>query len=78
METFLREVLTETGYLDALEAERTIEAQGRIENLEALMVAAAGVRRRARRSPNVEEWLQQLALFAAADDLDRRRGRSSR
>ena len=30
VETFLREVLTETGYLDALEAERTIEAQGRV------------------------------------------------
>src|SRR3954449_12353921 len=36
VELFLREVLTETGYLDALEAERTIEAQGGIENLEAL------------------------------------------
>ena len=30
----LEEMLRETGYLDALEAERTIEAQGRIENLE--------------------------------------------
>src|SRR4051794_15806693 len=62
VEAFLREVLTETGYLDALEAERTIEAQGRIENLEALMVAAAEYDARAE-DPNVEEWLQQLALF---------------
>ena len=30
----LEETLRETGYLEALEAERTIEAQGRIENLE--------------------------------------------
>jgi DNA helicase-2/ATP-dependent DNA helicase PcrA len=69
VETFLREVLTETGYLEALEAERTIEAQGRIENLEALMVAAAEYDARAE-LPNVEEWLQQLALFAAGDDLE--------
>ena len=37
----LKEVLQETGYLEALEAERTIEAQGRIENLEELVNVAA-------------------------------------
>src|SRR3954470_11429329 len=68
VEAFVREVLTETGYLDALEAERTIEAQGRIENLEALMVAAREYDQRTE-TPSVEEWLQQLALFAAQDDL---------
>jgi DNA helicase-2/ATP-dependent DNA helicase PcrA len=68
VEVFLREVLEETGYLDALQAERTIEAQGRIENLEALMVAAREYDQRTEQ-PSVEEWLQQLALFAAQDDL---------
>ena len=43
------ELLHETGYLDALEAERTIEAQGRIENLEELVRGRARVRRRAPR-----------------------------
>ena len=48
----LQETLEETGYLEALEAERTIEAQGRLENLEELV----GVGReydatRRRRSP---------------------------
>ncbi len=57
--TFLREVLSETGYIDALEAERTIEAQGRIENLDALSVAAAGVRQ-PRREP------QRRGVAAAA------------
>ena len=33
-------ILHETGYLDALEAERTIEAQGRIENLQELVEVA--------------------------------------
>ncbi|MEJ7894219.1 MAG: UvrD-helicase domain-containing protein [Solirubrobacteraceae bacterium] len=67
--TFLSEVLSESGYVDALEAERTIEAQGRLENLEALTVAAQEYDTRVD-APNVEEWLQQLALFAAGDDLD--------
>ena len=54
----LEAVLHETGYLEALEAERTIEAQGRIENLEELVEVAPRVRRatepgrtRRRRSP---------------------------
>ena len=37
----LHEMLHETGYLEALEAERTIEAQGRMENLEELVNVAA-------------------------------------
>src|SRR5436305_12923999 len=37
----LKETLQETGYLEALEAERTIEAQGRLENLEELINVAA-------------------------------------
>ncbi len=36
----LQEMLEETGYLEALEAERTIEAQGRLENLEELVGVA--------------------------------------
>ena len=42
-----RRCCSETGYLDALEAERTIEAQGRIENLEELVSVGARVRRSA-------------------------------
>ena len=54
----LEAVLHETGYLDALEAERTIEAQGRIENLQELVevgrefdAAAEAGRGHARRLP---------------------------
>ncbi|HEX4760918.1 MAG TPA: UvrD-helicase domain-containing protein, partial [Thermoleophilaceae bacterium] len=36
----LQETLSESGYLEALEAERTIESQGRIENLEELVGVA--------------------------------------
>ena len=38
--TCSQETLDETGYVDALEAERTIEAQGRLENLEELVGVA--------------------------------------
>ena len=36
----LEAVLHETGYIEALEAERTVEAEGRVENLEELVGVA--------------------------------------
>ena len=64
----LHETLDETGYLAALEAERTIEAQGRVENLEELV----GVAREYDASadePSLEEFLQQISLFSEQDAL---------
>ncbi|MGI8661033.1 MAG: UvrD-helicase domain-containing protein [Thermoleophilaceae bacterium] len=64
----LQEVLDDTGFVAALEAERTIEAQGRLENLEELV----GVAREYDASadePSVEEFLQQVALFTATDTI---------
>ena len=40
MPELVEQVLERSGYLDALEAERTIEAQGRIENLQELVGVA--------------------------------------
>ena len=68
----LEEMLRETGYLEALEAERTIEAQGRIENLEEFVARRARVRRHgggAGRTPASAEFLQQIALLADADQI---------
>jgi DNA helicase II / ATP-dependent DNA helicase PcrA len=64
----LRETLHESGYLGALEAERTIEAQGRIENLEEL-VGVAREYDSAAEEPSLEEFLQQIALFSDQDSL---------
>jgi len=67
----LEETLRETGYLEALEAERTIEAQGRIENLEEFVRVAreydgtAG----AREETGVAEFLQQISLLSDADQI---------
>ncbi len=65
----MQETLDETGYIEALQAERTIEAQGRLENVEELV----GVAREfdaAAEEPTVEEFLQQVALFSEQDALE--------
>ncbi len=64
----LAETLAETGYTEALQAERTIEAQGRLENLEELVGVAREYDATAEEG-SVEEFLQQLALFSEQDNL---------
>jgi DNA helicase-2/ATP-dependent DNA helicase PcrA len=63
----LKETLQETGYLAALEAERTIEAQGRIENLEELINVAVEYDASDLEETSLPEFLQQIALIADAD-----------
>ena len=67
----LEETLRETGYLDALEAERTIEAQGRIENLGELVQVAREYdgQPSTGEDKGVAEFLQQISLIADADTL---------
>jgi DNA helicase-2/ATP-dependent DNA helicase PcrA len=64
----IKELLQETGYLEALEAERTIEAQGRIENVEELVNVAAEYDASDAESHSLEEFLQQVSLRSDADD----------
>jgi DNA helicase-2/ATP-dependent DNA helicase PcrA len=64
----LNEVLEATGYRDALRAERTFEAEGRLETLEELVGNAREYDATAE-EPTVEEFLAQIALFAQQDDL---------
>ncbi|HEY5430574.1 MAG TPA: 3'-5' exonuclease, partial [Solirubrobacteraceae bacterium] len=66
LSVLLKELLAETGYLEALENERTIEAQGRIENLEELVNVAVEYEVGAE-EPTLAEFLQQIALVADAD-----------
>jgi superfamily I DNA/RNA helicase len=64
----LEALLSETGYVDALEAERTIEAQGRIENLEALVEAAREFDARAEEGEDtLDVFLQATSLLSDAD-----------
>jgi superfamily I DNA/RNA helicase len=64
----LEEVLRETGYVDFLQAERTIEAEGRLDNLEALVTAGREYDARAPEG-SVGEFLQEIALLSEQDNL---------
>jgi DNA helicase-2/ATP-dependent DNA helicase PcrA len=70
----LESTLRECGYLDALAAERTVEAEGRAENLEELVGVAAEfdanreLEGEGELSP-LEEFLQQISLYTEQDGL---------
>jgi DNA helicase-2/ATP-dependent DNA helicase PcrA len=61
-------VLDRSGYLDSLEAERTIEARGRIENLEELVGVAREFESGAQ-EPTLSSFLQEVSLYSDQDAL---------
>jgi DNA helicase-2/ATP-dependent DNA helicase PcrA len=64
----LEAVIHESGYVEWLEAERTIEAQGRLENLQELVEVAREFDARAPEDEDtLDVFLQQTALVADAD-----------
>ena len=60
--TVLEVALDASGYLDELRAERTIEAEGRLENLAELIGVASEF-------DTVDEYLEQVGLVADTDQL---------
>jgi DNA helicase-2/ATP-dependent DNA helicase PcrA len=65
-------VLERSGYREALEAERTIEARGRIENLEELVGVAREYQVNAHgrgEEPSLSQFLQEISLYSAQDDV---------
>jgi DNA helicase II / ATP-dependent DNA helicase PcrA len=60
---------TDSGYLPELQAERTVEAEGRIENLEELVGVAKEFEQR---NPDggVAEFLEQVSLVSELDEYD--------
>jgi len=61
-------VLEQSGYLGALEAERTIEAQGRMENLQELVGVAREYSENAA-EPSVSSFLQEISLYSDQDAI---------
>jgi DNA helicase II / ATP-dependent DNA helicase PcrA len=61
-------VLERSGYVEALEAERTIEAQGRIENLRELVGVAQEYQATAA-EPSLSHFLQELSLVSDQDTM---------
>jgi len=68
----LERVLDKSGYLESLEAERTVEAQGRIENLLELVGVAREYQAQAE-EPTLSEFLQQISLYSDQDELSAER-----
>jgi DNA helicase II / ATP-dependent DNA helicase PcrA len=64
----LERVLQRSGYMDALEAERTIEAQGRIENLQELVGVAQEYQASAP-EPSLSNFLQEISLYSDQDAI---------
>ncbi len=61
--TLLEAILDQTGYLAELQDDRSIESEGRLENIAELVGAA-------REFNNVDEFLESVSLVADTDGLD--------
>jgi DNA helicase II / ATP-dependent DNA helicase PcrA len=59
----LREVIDATGYIRELEAQRSVEAAGRVENVSELVTTAA-------EHDNLDEFLEAVSLVSDADEID--------
>jgi DNA helicase-2/ATP-dependent DNA helicase PcrA len=68
VDELVERTLDRSGYLAALEAERTIESQGRIENLQELVGVAREYQETAA-EPNLSTFLQEISLFSDQDAL---------
>jgi DNA helicase II / ATP-dependent DNA helicase PcrA len=68
VDELVERTLDRSGYVATLEAERTIEAQGRIENLQELVGVAQEYESTAP-DPNLSTFLQEISLFSDQDAL---------
>ena len=66
----IEEVLARSGYRESLEAERTIEAEGRLENLEELVSVAREWREQTEtEDKTLSAFLQEISLYADQDAI---------
>ena len=61
--TIIEEALERSGYLAELQSERSVEAEGRLENLSELVGMA-------REYETVDDFLEQVSLVSDTDDID--------
>jgi DNA helicase-2/ATP-dependent DNA helicase PcrA len=64
----VRSLLDETGYEAALAAQKTLEAEGRMENIEEFVGVAAEYDKRAD-EPSLDLFLQEISLYSDSDAL---------
>jgi DNA helicase II / ATP-dependent DNA helicase PcrA len=66
----IEEVLARSGYMESLEAERTIEAQGRMENLQELVSVAREWREQTEtEDKTLSAFLQEISLYSDQDAI---------
>ena len=73
VDELIETVLQRSGTIEAYEAERTIEARGRVENLQEL-VGVARERRLEEPALTLSQFLQEIALVSDQDELRDERG----
>ena len=66
-------VLDQTGYKSMLEAERTFEAQGRLENIDELVGVAREFEARGEEDASLATFLQEISLYSDSDSLSEQR-----
>ena len=69
----LEQVLDQTGYRAMLEAERTFESQGRVENLDELVGVAREFEQRGEEDTSLATFLQEISLYSDSDALSEQR-----
>jgi len=69
----LEQVLDQTGYKAMLEAERTFESQGRVENLDELVGVAREFEQRGEEDTSLATFLQEISLYSDSDALSEQR-----
>ena len=77
VDELVERVLERSGTLEALEAERTIEARGRIENLQELVGVAREYRQQAEEA-TLAGFLQDISLVSDQDTISATTAASSR
>jgi DNA helicase-2/ATP-dependent DNA helicase PcrA len=68
VDELVERTLERSGYMESLEAERTIEALGRVENLQELVGVAQEYQASAE-TPELSTFLQEISLFSDQDSL---------
>jgi len=70
LESLLREIIEETGYVRLLREEDSDEANGRIENIEELISKVAAYEKNCEEEPTLGGFLEEVALVADIDNVD--------
>ncbi len=70
LEDLIRAILKETGYQAELEAEGTVEAESRLQNLEELISKAVDFEKNKAEDVSLKDFLEQVALVADIDTVD--------